>query len=99
MKNLILILGVLVIGAAGVYLFTKRDATQELFTAGVPVSEEVLANTQVFMERRAVLESLAIDRSLFSDPRFTSLRSFETPIMERPVGRPNPFEPAVTPRS
>lgn len=95
MKNIIVIVGVIIVAAAGVYLFTMRQATQLVLTSGTGVSEEMLANTQLFIERSAILESLEIDPAVLDDPRLTSLRSYTTPVAERPVGRNNPFEPAA----
>lgn len=97
MKNIITIVGLLIIAAAGIYLFMQRDAANLVLTDSVQVSEGVLESTQVFIERRVVLESLSIDPAILKDGRFTSLRSYTTPIRTRPIGRDNPFEAAVTP--
>jgi len=93
MNNIITIVTVVVVAAAGVYLFTQRDAAQLVFLGDTSVSPEVLANTQLFMERSALLTQLNIDTSLFTDPRFTTLSSFATRVPSRPQGRTNPFEP------
>ncbi|MBY0309943.1 hypothetical protein K2Q16_02245 [Patescibacteria group bacterium] len=96
MKNIITIIGLLVVAAAGIYLFTQRDAANLVLNDSVDVSSSVLASTQVFIERWVVLESLTIEPEIFEDPRFTSLESYTTPVPARPVGRTNPFEPAVS---
>ncbi len=95
MKNIIVIVGVVIVAAAGIYLFTQRQATQLVLTSDGGVSEEMLTNTQLFIERSAILGSLEIDVEVLDDPRLTSLRSYTTPVPERPVGRTNPFEPAA----
>ncbi len=95
MKNIIVLIGVVVVAAAGIYLFTQRQATQLVLSMESGVSPEMLANTQLFIERSAILQSLEIDATILSDDRLTSLRSYTTPVEERPVGRANPFEPAV----
>lgn len=95
MKNTIVIIGVVTVAAAGIYLFTQRQATQLVLTSDSGVSAEMLANTQLFIERSTILESLEIDATVLDDPRLTSLRSYTTPVLERPVGRNNPFEPAA----
>lgn len=97
MKNIIIIVGLLVVAAAGIYLFTQRDAANLVFSDSAQVPEVVLASTEVFIERRMVLESLSVDSTIVKDPRFTSLRSHTEPIRVRPMGRDNPFEPAVIP--
>jgi hypothetical protein len=95
MKNIIVIVGVVVVGAAGVYLVSERQATQLVLSSTSGVSEEMLANTQLFIERSAILESLQLNTEVLNDTRLTSLQSYATPVTERPVGRSNPFEPAA----
>jgi hypothetical protein len=97
MNNTIVIVGILVIAAAGGYLFLNRDAG-ELILEDEAVPSDVLANTQLFMERRAVLDSITLDTAVLSDTRFTSLRSYTSPVAPRPVGRPNPFAPVSSSR-
>lgn len=92
MKNLPVVIILVLVAAAGVYFYIQRDSTT--LVTDVSASESVVASTQIFMQRRAQLEQLAIDNTLFTDPRFRSLRSFTTPVAERPVGRDNPFLPA-----
>ena len=95
MKNVIVIVGIAIVAAAGIYLLTQRQATQLVLSSPSGVSEEMLINTQLFIERSTTLESLQLNTEVSQDPRFTSLRSYSTPIVERPVGRSNPFEPAA----
>lgn len=93
MKNKFTIIGILVIVAAGLYLFLSRGEAELVLDEG-GVSPELLASTQLFIERSALLSSLTVDDAVLRDERFTRLRSFSEPIKERPVGRPNPFLPA-----
>lgn len=39
------------------------------------------------------LRSVKLDGTVFTDPAFTALQDFSTPIVPEPVGRPNPFAP------
>jgi hypothetical protein len=39
----------------------------------------------------ATVNGISFDRSVFSDPRFATLKSIETPLPSRPVGKQNPF--------
>lgn len=94
MNNTLIIVGVVVIGAAGLYLFLNRGVA-ELALETPTVPSDVLTNTQLFMERRAVLESIKLDTQVLSDPRFTALKAFSGPIPPRPVGRGNPFAPTA----
>lgn len=96
MKNLILILGIITIAAAGYYFYVKQEGDVS-FDDNAIVTANMLASTQVFMERRAILESLSVDTSIFENEKFTTLRSFNQPIVERPLGRTNPFDPPEPP--
>lgn len=94
MKNLPVIILILVVAAAGIYFYIERDAVDLTLNGGDVNTDTVTTNTMLFMQRRAQLEQLSIDSSLFLDPRFRELRSFTPPVPERPIGRDNPFLPA-----
>jgi hypothetical protein len=94
MKNNLLIILAVVALAGGAWVFLNREAANDIVTGSVTISDEVLANTQLFMARTALLQSTSINRSLFTNPRFTSLVSYTRPVEDQPVGRTNPFEPA-----
>lgn len=94
MKNLPVIILVLVVAAAGIYFYLERDTMDLSLDGSSGAADSVTTNTMLFMQRRAQLEKLSIDNTLFIDPRFRALRSFTTPVPERPVGRDNPFLPA-----
>jgi len=90
MNNFLYILILLVLIGVGVFVYTQRDS-QLLSGAEITASESVLSITSRYINRRAILDGLQIDAELFSDARFTSLRSFSKPVKERPIGRDNPF--------
>lgn len=94
MKNLPIIALVLVVAAAGIYFYLQRDVVNLTLDGGDALADSMNTNALLFMQRRAQLEQLSIDNTLFVDPRFKALRSFTTPVPERPVGRDNPFLPA-----
>lgn len=98
MKNTLVIVGVLIIAAAGIYMFTQRDAAQLMLDDGAELSESLLSETAVFMTRRAILESIELDFSVLQDRRLLTLQSYSEPVEERPVGRENPFDTAVNPQ-
>lgn len=95
-QNLIVVLGLITIAFAGYYIYTQQSTSLVSFESNEQVMQNMLNNTRVFIERRQTLDQVQMDLSLFEDDRFESLRSFRTPIEERPVGRPDPFaDPAV----
>jgi len=97
MNKSILILGVVAIAAAGWYWYSSRPvASDDLASAST--TSDMLATAQIFVERSARLSAIQLDTEVLTDTQFRSLRSFTTPVRERPIGRDNPFEPAARPR-
>jgi len=94
-KNLIIILGLITVAFAGYFMFMQQSATTLSFDANDEVLQNMLANSQIFIERRQQLQNVTLDTEFFTDPRFTSLQSFDNPIVEQPVGRSNPFATIV----
>lgn len=90
-KNLVLILGLLIVGFAGYYIYTQQGSSALSFRSNDQVLQNMLSNTQVFIQRRQELEKVELNVSFFEDPRFVGLRSFSKPIQEQPIGRPDPF--------
>jgi hypothetical protein len=90
-KNLSLILGLITLAFGAYYLYTQFFAGPAVDT-NQQTMDEMLNNTLVFIERRETLESIELDINFFEDSRILSLQSYDEPIVEQPVGRPNPFD-------
>jgi len=92
-KNIFIVLAILTIAFAGYYLYTTQDATVLNTDSNQIVLQNMLDNTQVFIERRQELNNTNIAGSLgiFEDERFRSLRSFTSSVEEQSVGKDNPF--------
>ncbi len=95
MKNLIIILGLVTVGFAGYFMFMQQADPEVSFESNEAMVESMLANSQLFIERRQNLETVSLNLEIFSDERFTSLKSYDRPIVEQSVGRPDPFSPAA----
>jgi hypothetical protein len=95
LKNLVV--GILFIGvvAAGYFMYTQRDSATLSLDGMSPRSEDLIARTQIFIDRRAELEALKLDVTFFQDPRFSSLRSYSTVVPDQTVGRANIFDAAT----
>ena len=50
---------------------------------------------QDLVETLLALRAVKLDGTIFTEPAFTGLTDFSTPIIPEPVGRPNPFAPLV----
>lgn len=89
--NLSIVLGLITIAYAGYYMYTQKSSNTLSFDSTDQTMQNMLNNTQVFIGYRQTLNKIQLDTNLFKDERFTSLRSFTTPIQDRPIGRPDPF--------
>ncbi|MCA9355759.1 hypothetical protein KC865_04435 [Candidatus Kaiserbacteria bacterium] len=89
--NLSTVLGIIVIGVAGYYLYTQKFADDTSFVNSDLDMENVLKNANIFIERSRILNEAELNLEFFDDERLLSLRSYSTPILDRPVGRDNPF--------
>ena len=90
LKNLLVGVICIVIFVFGYYFLTqsKSDFTLDSLTTN---SDQLVARTSVFIERRSQLEALDLQTELFTNPKFTSLRSYTTAVPEQAVGRENIF--------
>lgn len=89
-QNLLIVLGLVVVMALGYYLYTQNQMST-LSLSDDPISTQLSAESAMFLRKLNDLKQIELDGSLFSDPRFRSLIDNSTPVIEDPVGRPNPF--------
>lgn len=97
--NLAIVLGLITIAFAGYYMYVQRSVNTLNFDSNEQTMQNMLNNTRVFIDYRKTLDLIKLDVNLFEDQRFTSLRSFTTPIEESPIGRPDPFAESSTQRN
>jgi hypothetical protein len=92
LKNLLTILALATIAFVAYYLYTQQS--NNALSTGVDDAQlqDMLARTQIFIRHSEELDRIgSINTSLFTDPRFSTLRSFSKPVQESPVGRNDPF--------
>ena len=95
MKNILYIVALLVLIGAGAFIYLQNSSESlNLDPGATAVSVQDL--TAAYIERRVVLGQITMDKTILSDARYTSLRSFSRPVTGRPVGRTNPFDTAAT---
>lgn len=98
MKNILVILGAFTVAFGGYYMYAQnKNSTLE--TGSSEVTDDILLSTQVFIERRVILDAVQLDVSLFEDPVFRSYQTFALPVRTEPYGRTNPFGPATVSQS
>lgn len=94
LKNLLVFALFISLVVLGYFMFTQRNSGGLAIVGGTTVSVELLARTRIFIERRAALQSLNLDTSLFTNPAFTSLRSYTSDVPDQSIGRDNIFDTA-----
>ena len=93
LKNILIILFLVVVVAAGVYLYLHPDITESLLSSDKAISSSALLETKDFLQRFQAFESVELDNSVFTDRRFGSLVDFRQPVIPTAIGRPNPYQP------
>jgi hypothetical protein len=93
LKSVVSILVIATCAFLGYYIFVQKDA-DALALDGSAVTEQLFGDVQKYIERRAVLDGIALDTAIFGDERFRSLVGYPTDVVEQPVGRTNPFDEA-----
>lgn len=91
LKNIVVLMVILTFAFVGYYIFIQNDASQTDFSDKSNVTDEILAKTSLFIERREILDKAVLDTSVFEDPLFISYRNFTLPVSEQVTGRENPF--------
>jgi hypothetical protein len=102
LKNLLVLAAFIAVLVIGYFMFTQSSESTWSLVKTEQVSPVLLEKTQIFIQRRSELEARTLDTSIFTDPAFTSLRSYATDIPDQPVGRTDIFDeaqpvPTVTP--
>ncbi len=89
LQNLLIILGILIVGALGWYMYSETSQR----ALDINGSSSVQANIQTYRQQQATLRALSLDVEILSQPEFRALRSVTEPVPQLPQGRANPFFP------
>jgi UDP-N-acetyl-D-mannosaminuronate dehydrogenase len=90
-KNLVVILGLVSVGIALYFMFMQGADSPLNFDVNSADVERMRQNSNQFIQRKRQLNEVKLDLSTLNDPALTGLQSFDSPIVEQPVGRENPF--------
>lgn len=94
-QNLIIVVIVIFLGYIGYQMIVVgNNNVLNISGAGILPQEDLLSKTQDFIGRRAQLEAVTLDTDYLKDAKFTSLRSYSTPVPDQTVGRDNIFDKA-----
>lgn len=80
---------VIVVGVIAYFLFGRGDNSPVVTAVGAPGSEA----EATFLGLASELDTVTFVGTIFTDPRFTSLRDIHTNIIQEPAGRRDPFAP------
>ncbi len=87
-QNLLILVGIVLIGGLGYYLYTTNSESllQESAT-----DNQAAAESAMLVRRLNLIKDVSFEATLFSDPAFTSLVDFSEPINQTSYGKLNPF--------
>lgn len=86
---LLIVVGLLILGAAAYLFFGKTDTTSGVSADNSPASSAEI----VFLNLTAQIDPVEFDTTILSDPRFNALRDIRTAIIPESSGRTDPFAP------
>ena len=89
LKNIFV--GIICLGLAGLAYYFITDPTATSVGSSADVNAELVSKTQAFIERSSKLQQINIDVSFFTNPTFTSLRSFAKEVPNQPLGKKDIF--------
>lgn len=92
-KQIIIILVVIIIAFIGFKMFFADQETGNTTLITDQTTTGQFVDGQTILVLLDNLNKITLDESVFSDKIFTSLVSFERPIADQIIGRPNPFLP------
>lgn len=88
-NGILIVLALLVLGAAGYLLFGVQDSSSALTAEDAPASQAEVT----FLNLAARIEPIRLETDILSDPRFMGLVDLRTPVIEETAGRIDPFAP------
>ncbi|USN87550.1 MAG: hypothetical protein H6779_04020 [Candidatus Nomurabacteria bacterium] len=94
LKNILILLVILSFAFVGYYMFEQSNDLELNTNSNKFVTAEMLANTELFIERSAILSRVIIDTTIFDDPNFNSYIDFSRDVAPQLSRNSNPFAKA-----
>jgi len=89
-KNLIMVLGLVLIVALGYYLFVIQG-NSSLNLGAAQLQSEIDLESQQFLRKLNQIQNISLDVFILNDPRLTVLIDSKPLPGTYPIGRPDPF--------
>lgn len=86
-QNLIVVLGLALIGVVGWYIYTENGRLTLDTSTGGQLEEEI----QEFIQKQNTLRQIDLDTSILSNENFAQLQTVTQPVPSQERGRSNPF--------
>lgn len=86
-QNLIVVLGLALIGVVGWYIYSSNGS----FTLDTSSSDELELEIQEFIQKQNTLQQIDLDTSILSNQNFRQLETVTSPVPAQERGRSNPF--------
>ncbi len=91
LKNIFVLVGLLLVLGLGFYLYQTNGS---LSLESSPENIKIEAESEDLVRKLNSIKDISINKKMFTDPRFTNLRTFATEVPDYPTGRNNPFLPS-----
>lgn len=93
LKNLIAVLVIIVVGGVAYYMISSEDDVTDATLGDGQTNSDVTLEIEKILANTKKLGGYTLDVSIFTNPKFTSLKDFGVELVDVGTGRPNPFEP------
>lgn len=93
LKNLLVVLAIIVVGAIVYFMISSEDDVTDATLGDGQTNSEATLEIEKILANTKKLDRYSLDVSIFTNPKFTSLKDFGVEIVDVGTGRPNPFEP------
>lgn len=87
-QNILIIVGIILIGGLGYYMYTQNSSIN--LNNSVVTSQASMESSR-FLHQLQQLQTVKLDGQIFSDPRFKVLTNLSVPVTPSYVGNSNPF--------
>src|SRR3989344_6917497 len=93
-KNMLLVVALIIVLIAGYFTFFRKSDTTgtELVDVGTNLGVPAVGQ-ELLIELNRLNALKSINKDIFTDPVFVSLKDFTQNITPEPLGRSNPFAP------
>lgn len=92
LRNIITLIIILLVGV-GAYMIVVQEPAGSGDLVTVDTNPLLEGENAAFLRHLQEVREIEMDTSIFSDPRFLSLRNFRLELVDEPTGRDNPFRP------